>query len=373
MSRDPRGLGLVASARHLEKEAALKMKLGLGRALQVKWSVVPSVEPFSILTAVIANNLGRIQGFGHRLLIVVEDVSFDGLDDIDDYVARLKAFLARWVDLSLVDVVRQSGIGSTYGCVDRYDLFSSPVLAALMNHPREVLALPGDVLERRDRLRLAMLRGIDSLLCGIDFEVASRSRSLDALVASEVQRYCGFSPQSSLVVPFDADGLVDLVRITESADKMMMQLMELHAGLLWEVAVWLSCVSVDEFSKWQDGGCRVAHVQKLQLAQSIVASIKGVESAWEASKVYLSSHRVKSSRSESMTYQGVLGKSLCEHLVYSGLCRSREDVMDQIEAGAVKVNGLRMLPDFKLTDGNYTVEVGKRRAQFYLYESLGEK
>lgn len=223
-----------------------------------------------------------------------------------------------------------------------------------------------------------LLQGYDSVALNCDIELGGNDQKFNLLVGRALQRSYGLDKeQSVLTVPLleGLDGvqkmsksLGNYIGVTENPNTMYAKIMSISDELMWRYYELLSQKSLEELQAMREGvrsGNLHPKSVKQNLAHEITARFHG---AGAAEMAQIEFDRVFS-RNQMPSEIPVVefstqdsGVWICKILQESGLCPSSSQARRDIQAGACKIDGQKVLDEnLKLTQGEYVLQIGKRK------------
>ncbi len=220
-----------------------------------------------------------------------------------------------------------------------------------------------------------LLQGYDSVALNCDIELGGNDQKFNLLVGRSLQRAYGLKKeQSVLTVPLleGLDGvnkmsksLGNYIGVTENPNVMYAKIMSISDELMWKYYDLLSSKSITEIKTLQENVIhKTLHPKtaKEELALEIVAKYYSCEIAQRAKEEFDKIFSKNEIPSEIPTLECSAQEWICKILHEGGLCVSTSQARRDIKAGALKIDGQKVLDEnLKLQTGEYVVQIGKRR------------
>ncbi|MDT7796908.1 MAG: tyrosyl-tRNA synthetase [Actinomycetota bacterium] len=364
------------------------------RPLRVKLGIDPSGADLTLGHAVVLRKLRQFQDLGHTAVLVVGGFTGQVGDPsgrtatraaqtAEDVVANAKGYFDQVMRILQPDRTE---------VVNNADWLGSMSLADILGYTREVTV--AQLLERDDFARrfaarqpislsefiYPLLQGIDSVEIHADIELGGTDQTFNNLVGRELQRSRGQAPQAVITVPLlvGTDGvekmgksLGNYVGIAEPATEQFGKLMSIPdpvVGTYARLCTDLRPREVDELEAQVAGGGAPANTAKRAVARAVVALYHGADAAAAAEE-----------RFDAVFKRGEVPVDVPEFalpegdplhlpavLVASGLAASTSAARRDVDAGAVRIDGVPVpakrsdVPRSELA-GSVLVS-GKRRA-----------
>jgi tyrosyl-tRNA synthetase len=338
------------------------------RPLRVKLGIDPSGADLTLGHAVVLRKLRQFQDFGHTAVLVVGGFTGQVGDpsgrtatraaqSAEDVVANAKGYfdqLMRILDRDRTEVVNNA------------DWLGRMSLADILDYTRQVTV--AQLLERDDFSRrfaakqpislsefiYPLLQGIDSVEIRADIELGGTDQTFNNLVGRELQRSRGQAPQTVLTVPLlvGTDGvekmgksLGNYIAIAEPAAEQFGKLMSIPdsvVGLYARLCTALHPREVDALEAQVAAGGTAANAAKRAMARAVVSLYHGPDGAVAAEERFdavFKRGEVPADVPEAPLPEGD-PLHLPAVLVSSGLAASTSAARRDIDAGAVRINGV---------------------------------
>lgn len=385
-----------------ELERRLEMARQEGRPLRVKLGADPSAPDLHLGHTVVLSKLRDFQDLGHTVVFLV-----------GDFTARIGDPSGRSETRRPLDAVTVAENARTYEeqvfrILDRSRTeirFNSEWMSAMPAD--DMVRLCGQytvarILERDDfskRMRenrpigiheflYPLVQGYDSVALQADVEVGGTDQRFNLLVGREIQKAYGMVPQVVMTLPLleGTDGvqkmsksLGNYVGVTESADEIFGKIMSISDDLMFR---WYEVLDAENAAAVKrDVATGVLHPReaKARLAAQQAQRFHDDRSA-VAARHRFDERFSRGSRSDEVIPEELREGALPSEIVLpaflaeAGLVKSRSDARRLIGQGAVRINGVVAVTDRYISDSDANpstllVEVGKRRARRFRFES----
>lgn len=220
-----------------------------------------------------------------------------------------------------------------------------------------------------------LLQGYDSVALECDIECGGNDQKFNLLVGRSLQRAYGLNKeQSVLTMPLleGLDGvnkmsksLGNYIGITDAPNDMYGKIMSISDTLMWRYYELLSSISLDKLESLKDeveSGRFHPKAAKENLAFEIVAKYHNENEAKKAQehfKLVFAKNEIPSDIKEIEVESNLW---ICKILLDNEMVKSSSEARREIKAGALKINGEKMLDEnFKLNSGIYVLQIGKRK------------
>jgi len=222
-----------------------------------------------------------------------------------------------------------------------------------------------------------LLQAYDSVYLKADIELGGTDQKFNLLMGRQLMKMYGIEEQVIITMPLleGLDGvqkmsksLGNYIGINEPPDEMFGKLMSINDELMLKYYELLSHISIEELNELKTGikeGRINPRDAKESLAFEIVNRYHGREHAEKARENFIRLFRKREIPEEietvEITEEGQ-GVWLPKILKESGIIKSTSEAVRLIKQGGIRVNDEQIInPDIKLTAGEYTVRIGKRR------------
>ncbi|WP_375485461.1 tyrosine--tRNA ligase [uncultured Jatrophihabitans sp.] len=364
------------------------------RPLRVKLGIDPSGTDLTLGHAVVLRKLRQFQDLGHIAVLVVG--GFTGqVGDPSGRTATRSAQSAEAVVANAAgyfDQVMRILDPARTEVVDNADWLGTMSLADILGYTR--LVTVAQLLERDDFARrfaarqpislsefvYPLLQGIDSVEIRADIELGGTDQTFNNLVGRELQRSRGQAPQAVLTVPLlvGTDGvekmgksLGNYIAIADPADEQFGKLMSIPdtvVGMYARLCTAMHPREVAELEAEVAAGGAAANRAKRAVARAVVSLYHGSEESERAEARFDAVFRrgevpVDAPEIDLPADDPVHVPAL---LVAAGLAASTSAARRDIDAGAVKIDGVAVpartydLPRIELV--GHVLTSGKRKA-----------
>jgi len=363
------------------------------RALRVKLGIDPSGSELTLGHAVVLRKLRQFQDFGHTAVLVVG--GFTG--QVGDPSGRTATRVAQSADEVIsnargyFDQLMQILDPARAEVVNNAEWLATMQLGELLGYTRQLTV--AQLLERDDFARrfaaqqpitlseffYPLLQGIDSVEIRADIEIGGTDQTFNNLVGRELQRSRGQSAQAVLTVPLlvGTDGvekmgksLGNYVAIGEPAAEQFGKLMSIPDAAVEQYARLCTSLhprEVDGLGADAAAGGVAANRAKRRMAREVVSLYHGsaAAAAEERFDALFSRNEVPEDAPVHAVPDGD-PVHLPALLVSAGLAASSSAARRDIDAGAVRIDGVAVLArryDVPLAELiGRVLATGKRRA-----------
>ena len=365
-----------------------------GRPLRVKLGIDPSGADLTLGHAVVLRKLRQFQDYGHIAVLVVGGFTGQVGDpsgrtdtrvaqSVTQVIANARGYfdqLMRILDERRTEVVNNA------------EWLAPMRLAELLEYTRQLTV--AQLLERDDFARrfaaqqpitlseffYPLLQGIDSVEIHADIELGGTDQTFNNLVGRELQKSRGQAPQAVLTMPLlvGTDGvekmgksLDNYIAINDSADEQFGKVMSIPdsvVGMYARLCTTLHPQEVDELEKAVASGGPAANAAKRRVAREIVTLYHGAEAAGSAEERFDAIFKDRATIEDAPEFPLADGTSvhLPALITDAGLAPSTSAARRSIDAGAVRLDGVRVAPKRYDVDRvelvGRVLAVGKRRA-----------
>jgi tyrosyl-tRNA synthetase len=338
------------------------------RPLRVKLGIDPSGSELTLGHAVVLRKLRQFQDLGHLAVLVVGGFTGQVGDpsgrtasrvahSADEVVANARGYfdqLMQILDRDRTDVVNNA------------DWLGTMNIAEMLGYTRQLTV--AQLLERDDFARrfaarqpitlseffYPLLQGIDSVEVRADIELGGTDQTFNNLVGRELQRSRGQSPQAVLTLPLlvGTDGvekmgksLGNYIAIGEPAVEQFGKLMSVPDSVVEpyaRLATALHPRDVDALAAEVAAGGAAANKAKRRMAREVVALYHGHDEAVAAEERFDAVFKRNEVPTDAPEYAVTGGDPvhLPAVLVGAGLARSSSAARRDIDAGAVRIDGV---------------------------------
>jgi len=365
-----------------------------GRPLRVKLGIDPSGADLTLGHAVVLRKLRQFQDYGHIAVLVVGGFTGQVGDpsgrtdtrvaqSVTQVIANARGYfdqLMRILDERRTEVVNNA------------EWLAPMRLAELLEYTRQLTV--AQLLERDDFARrfaaqqpitlseffYPLLQGIDSVEIHADIELGGTDQTFNNLVGRELQKSRGQAAQAVLTMPLlvGTDGvekmgksLDNYIAINDSADEQFGKVKSIPdsvVGMYARLCTTLHPQEVDELEKAVASGGPAANAAKRRVAREIVTLYHGAEATRSAEERFDAIFKDRATIEDAPEFPLADGTSvhLPALMTDAGLAPSTSAARRSIDAGAVRLDGVRVAPKRYDVDRvelvGRVLAVGKRRA-----------
>ena len=365
-----------------------------GRPLRVKLGIDPSGADLTLGHAVVLRKLRQFQDYGHIAVLVVGGFTGQVGDpsgrtdtrvaqSVTQVIANARGYfdqLMRILDERRTEVVNNA------------EWLAPMRLAELLEYTRQLTV--AQLLERDDFARrfaaqqpitlseffYPLLQGIDSVEIHADIELGGTDQTFNNLVGRELQKSRGQAAQAVLTMPLlvGTDGvekmgksLDNYIAINDQADEQFGKVMSIPdsvVGMYARLCTTLHPQEVDELEKAVASGGPAANAAKRRVAREIVTLYHGAEATRSAEERFDAIFKDRATIEDAPEFPLADGTSvhLPALITDAGLAPSTSAARRSIDAGAVRLDGVRVAPKRYDVDRvelvGRVLAVGKRRA-----------
>lgn len=338
------------------------------RPLRVKLGIDPSGSDLTLGHAVVLRKLRQFQDLGHTAVLVVG--GFTG--QVGDPSGRTATRVAQSADEVIAnaqgyfDQLMQILDPDRAEVVNNADWLGPMQVAEMLEYTRQMTV--AQLLEREDFARrfaaqqpitlseffYPLLQGIDSVQIRADIELGGTDQTFNNLVGRELQRSRGQAPQVVLTVPLlvGTDGIEKMgkslgnyIAIGEPAAEQFGKLMSVPDSVVEtyaRLATALHPREVDALAAQVADGGTAANQAKRRMAREVVTLYHGADEAATAEERFDAIHKRREVPLDAPEYVLPDGDPL--HLpallVAAGLAASSSAARREIDAGAVRIDGV---------------------------------
>ncbi|HOO78444.1 MAG TPA: tyrosine--tRNA ligase [bacterium] len=370
----------------------LEESASAGRPLRVKYGADPSAPDIHLGHTVPLVKLREFQDLGHLVVFIIGDFTAMvgdptgrsktrrqlSREEVERNSRTYQEQVFKILDRERTEVVYNSAWLSPLTFADIIELSAKYTVARMLERDdfskRYRDGKPISVLE----FLYPLMQGYDSVAVEADVEIGGTDQTFNLLVAREIQREYGRTPQAILTLPLleGTDGsqkmsksLGNYVGIDESPADIYGKIMSISDDLMWRYYRLLSPLPEEDVEGFREacaGGANPMDFKK-RLAFEITARFAGAESARSAERRFSRIHQegldpermpeVRLSASEA----GEI--SLLELLVRAGLVSSRSEGRRKLAEGAVGLDGEKLSDpsESPLLKGGEILRLGRRR------------
>ncbi|NOZ25002.1 MAG: tyrosine--tRNA ligase [Nitrospirae bacterium] len=373
------------------KEEELLGKLREGRPLRVKTGFDPTAPDIHLGHTVLLEKMRQFQQLGHEVIFLIGD--FTGMIGDPSGKSETRKPLTEEEVLRNAETYKEQ----VYKVLDpekthiRFNSEWFSKMSALEIVRLGAMQTVARMLERDDfkkrfeaqqditilEFYYPLFQAYDSVYLKADVELGGTDQRFNLLMGRTFQKRSGLEEQVVIMLPLleGTDGvqkmsksLGNYIGISEPPGEMYGKLMSISDELMIKYYELLSHISLEELETLKRGiGEGTVHPKKAKeaLALEIVERYWGREAALKAQEEFdrvFKEKRLPDDIPElDLTWEAA-GVWLPRVLKDGGLCKSTGEAMRLIRQGGVWVNDRRVTdPQERLSEGEYTIKVGKRR------------
>ncbi len=371
----------------------LQEKLDSGNKLRIKAGFDPTAPDLHLGHTVLINKLRQFQQLGHEIIFLIGD--FTGMigdpsgknatrppltreeveNNAQTYADQIFKILDReqlrirfnseWLGkLSTVDLIRLAGTHTVARMLERDDF-----------HKRYTQGIPIAIHE----FLYPLLQGYDSVALQADVEIGGTDQKFNLLMGRELQKHHGQVPQVVVTMPLleglngvqkMSKSLGNYIAITEAPSEMFGKIMSISDSLMWR---YFELLSLDK---------SMANIEKMQyatqfeglnprdckigLALELVGRFHDPLKAAAAQEDFqqrFQQHALPTEIPEKTISVAGIDIPLANLLKESGLSDSTSDARRSLQAGSVKIDGVKVDdPLLPIPVGStHIYQIGKRR------------
>lgn len=372
----------------------LKQKLKEGRPLQVKAGFDPTAPDLHLGHTVLINKMRQLQDLGHEIVVVIGD--FTGLIgdpsgknttrpplSVEEVAANAKTYqqqFSKILDIKKTKLIFNSAWLGKLSITDLIKLAASYTVARMLErddfrqryHQHKPIAI--------HEFLYPLLQAYDSVILKTDLELGGSDQKFNLLVGRELQKHFKQTPQIILTMPLleGLDGvqkmsksLNNFIGINEPANEMFGKIMSISDELMWRYFELLSFKKslhdIKAMQKEAAQGLANPRNFKIDLALEIIERFHNKAAAQTALAEF--EHRFKEGappteiKEISLFVNDKAELPIASLLKQAGLVTSTSEALRSIEAGAVKIDSIK-ISDKKLLikpGKAHIYQVGKRR------------
>ena len=375
-----------------ELRETLASRLREGRPLRVKLGMDPSSPDLHLGHTVVLMKLKRFMDLGHQAIFLVGDFTARIGDPsgkkktrpaLEEEQVRANAAtyvdqVARILDVEKVEVRFNDEWMSAMSSGDMVRLCSKYTVARLLERDDFAKRFEAGVPIFTHEFLYPFVQAYDSVALEADVELGGSDQTFNLLMAREIQRDYGQSPQAVITHPLlvGTDGqekmsksLGNSIGVSDSPEDMYGKVMSIPDALMNNYFELLSAGEWDAdrpaFVGFQEGKGEPMAL-KHRLAALIVERIHGAEAAEAGAAHFRKVVQQKGVPDEvpqqTLSLSGAASLGLLDVLDRLGMVKSRSEGRRLITQGAVQVDGERADDANRpLASGSYLIRAGKRR------------
>ena len=376
---------ITQNAVEVISSSELAAKLAEGRPLRIKLGMDPTAPDLHLGHTITLKKLRAFQQRGHIVIFLVGDFTAmigdptgrsETRKPLSPQQIRLNADtyqqqVAKVLDLSKMEIRFNS---EWMNGIDTRKLIE---IAAKLSVAR---MLERDDFEKRlaqqeplflHELLYPLVQGYDSVALHADIELGGTDQKFNMLVARDLQRAYGQSPQVIITMPLleGLDGVRKMsksygnyVGVSDEAGDMFGKVMSISDGLMPRYYELLTSVTADEIGRIKSGTVHPMQAKK-RLAQLIVAEYHGDAAAGAALRYFESKFQRREVPEDAPAFRLSQALWVCELMKQLHFASSTSEARRLLGQGAVRVDGQTVTDaNFRFVPGEHKVlEVGKRR------------
>ena len=374
-------------------EGELRERLSEGRPLRVKLGVDPTAPDLHLGHTVVLTKLRALQDLGHHAVLIIGDYTsligdpsgrsttrpLLGLEEIESNARTYQDQVFKILDPARTEIRRNGEWFSGMRLEEVIRLAARTTVARMLER---------DDFENRHRagtpiglheFLYPLLQGYDSVMVGADIELGGTDQTFNLLVGRDLQRAAGMRGQLALTLPLleGTDGIHKMskslgnhVALTDPAEEMYGKLMSISDELMGR---YRDLLLFDDRGPGGDKAETHPLERKKQLASALVARFHGEEAAARAAHFFEQRFQRRETFSpESRVIRSAAGDIwICRVLKEIGFAPSTSEARRLASAGAVRVDGQVVGPDFQFRPGTHEiVAIGRRRIATVRVEPL---
>ncbi len=368
----------------VEKELIEKLKLK--RPLRIKLGADPTAPDIHLGHTVILNKMRQFQNLGHEVTFLIGDFTAmvgdptgknttrppltkeQVLKNAESYTEQVFKIL----DPEKTKIAFNSTWLEELGAVGMIKLAANQTVARMLERDDFKKRYAGGQPIAIHEFLYPLLQGYDSVAMETDVELGGTDQKFNLLMGRELQKVNGQSPQCVVMMPLleGLDGVKKMsksannyIGISEAPSEMFGKIMSISDVLMWRYYELLSFRPLSEIEQFKvniSNGANPRDV-KISLAKEIIARFHSEADAEGAHKEFI--ERFQKGKIPDDMPELTLGVLPMPNLLKeAGLVTSTSDANRMIKQGAVKIDGVKCEDNKQqLTDGEYVVQVGKRK------------
>jgi tyrosyl-tRNA synthetase len=359
--------------------------------LRVKYGADPSAPDIHLGHTVPIRKLRQFQEFGHTVVFIIGDFTARIGDPTgrsitrrrlssEEVAANAKTYMDqifKILDPEKTEVVYNSSWFESMNFTRVIELGAKYTVARMMERDDFKKRMAEERPIFIHEFLYPLVQGYDSVEVRADVELGGTDQKFNFLVAREIQREYGLTPQCILTFPLlvGLDGvnkmsksLGNYIGITEPPREIFGKTMSIADDLMgdyFELALGYSREEVDRFSKGISSGEIHPRNLKARLAMEIVTLYHNASAARDAEEEFNRIFKQKETPDEieEKVLSGEKGEMVITNiLTLTGLAPSGREARRIVTGGGVSVDGNKVeSPDTAFKTGEYIVKVGKRR------------
>jgi len=356
-----------------ELREKIKRSVETGRPLRIKYGADPSAPDIHLGHTVPLRKLREFQDLGHLVVFIIGDFTALVGDpsgksktrkrltsaEIMENARTYQEQVFKILDREKTEVVYNSSWLSELSFPDVIDLTSRYTVARMLERDdfskRYKTGKPISILE----FLYPLMQGYDSVAIKSDVELGGTDQTFNLLVARDIQREYGETPQAIVTLPLleGTDGvqkmsksLGNYIGVSESALEIYGKIMSISDDLMWRYFELLSSRNSEEIdeAKRQSAAGVNPMIWKKKLAFEISECFSSTPEAAAAREQFESVHQKKEIPDEMATVRlspdevGGAGINIVTLLRRAGLVDSNSEARRKIKEGAVSINNKKI-------------------------------
>lgn len=372
----------------------IKRSIATNIPLRIKYGADPSAPDIHLGHTVPLRKLREFQELGHLVVFIIGDFTARVGDpsgksatrnrlsstEIMENARTYQEQVFKILDRSKTEVVFNSSWLSDLSFPDIIDLTSRYTVARMLERDdfskRYTNGKPISVLE----FLYPLMQGYDSVVVKSDVELGGTDQTFNLLVARDIQREYGDSPQAIVTLPLleGTDGvqkmsksLGNYIGVSESARDIFGKLMSISDDLMWRYYDLLSALSREEVetAKQECMSGTNPMLWKKKLAFEITSCFSSPQAARAAQEEFETVYQKKEIPDEMATVRisraevNGAGIDIITLLRRAGLVESNSEARRKIKEGAVRINNEKIFEHDAViaVKDNDIIKLGKRK------------
>lgn len=359
--------------------------------LRVKYGVDPSAPDLHLGHTVPIRKLKQFQDFGHQVIFLIGDFTARIGDptgksetrkrltkeQVDSNARTYLEQIFKLLDEAKTQVVYNSTWLEKMTFSDVIELSSKYTVARMLEREDYKKRFKDEKPIYVHEFLYPLMQGYDSIALRSDVEIGGTDQKFNILVARELQRESGQSPQIILTLPIliGTDGLNKMskslnnyIGITEPPQEIFGKVMSIPDRLMadyLELTLGYAPAEVEGLMRSVEQGKLHPRDLKARLAGELVATYHSATAAKAAEEEFSRVFRERDIPTDiqEMTLQCEDAKLwIVKLLVQTGFAKSNREARKLITAGAVCLNAEKITDqDYEVSTGQHVLKVGKRR------------
>ena len=376
-----RGVAEITVAR------SVQARLESGKKLRLKQGFDPTRPHMHVGHCVGLRKLRAFQELGHQVVLIIGDWTAQigdpsGRDtgrsrlDAETVAENAKTYMQQFftiVDSSRTEVRWQSEWYGSFRLEQALGLLGRFTLAQILAHEtfrkRHDAGAPLSLLE----LMYPILQGYDSVIVQADIEFGGTDQKFNNLAGRELMGQLGLPPQDILLVPLipGIDGrkmsksFANTIDIEHSAFEMFSRTMALQDDALPIFFETLTNMPMAELSQLPDalanGDLHPMHLKR-QLGRMLVSQFHSPKETQASEQAWLRQFSQRQAPEEMPILRLAAPTSILDVLIAAQLAESKSAARRLIDAGAVRINGEKLLDYQRLLrpENSVVLQLGRR-------------